>query len=52
MGNTTEIIKMNGFKKNSNILLNSNIKYMQLNYPNFGIILPPLNLFAITLVLI
>jgi hypothetical protein len=24
MGNTTDVIKMNGFKKNSNVLLNSN----------------------------
>ncbi len=34
MGNTTEVIKMNGFKKNSNVLLNSNPLLTKSNYPN------------------
>jgi hypothetical protein len=48
MGNTTEIIKMNGFKRNSNILLNSNAPLMQSNYRNCETISRPLNLFATT----
>ena len=35
MGNTTEVIRMNGFKRNLNILLNSTPALTQSNYPAY-----------------
>lgn len=49
MGNTTDVIKMNGFKKNSNVLLNSIPLPIQSNFPNCGTTSPPSNQYATTL---
>jgi hypothetical protein len=52
MGNTTDVIKMNGFKKNSNVLLNSKFLITKSSFQSWGTTSLHLNQYAITSALI